>query len=539
MHRTATLLLLVALWAPPALAEPILHEYVPPPGSADEERAALGQSGLPDMLKLDGQTLPRPDDGRAPARGERVYRGAAKTPPRAKLSMDRTTTHDGVLNYSAEFNPSVVPFKRSAAFDAVAEDFTLAVADPRLRTVPLSRGGTPPDHDAFWGSLLLQLRAGVPVAIPSVAPGARILSYRADPPTGLTFKRNSADVLWVEAARSGQVRLTLLTDAPRSYFAPRIPAGLNLGDVPPEQRPKLPAAVARAAAGVIERLKVDRRGSLKEQLDRLVAYFRAFKAGKMPRDSGNVYRDIALGQRGVCRHRAYAFTITVQALGLPARYVQNEAHAFAEVRVPRLGWVRVDLGGASSELRVHNAKKRVVHEPGPDPFPRPRRFAGSYSQGGGQVSGLDRSQRREGSGQGRPLRLLPAPGDTRASAAPAAGATEPTTGPATAPVGPPAPPPKRATTLMLGGAQRVAYRGEPVRVTGQIRDADGDGVPGLLVEVFLSRDGRVGHPIGSVVSDGEGRFSADLRVPREVPVGRYWIIATSPGNRRYAGASSR
>jgi transglutaminase-like putative cysteine protease len=40
--------------------------------------------------------------------------------------------------------------------------------------------------------------------------------------------------------------------------------------------------------------------------------------------------DLARGKRGVCRHRAYAFVIVAQALGIPARFVQNEAHAWVE-----------------------------------------------------------------------------------------------------------------------------------------------------------------------------------------------------------------
>ena len=35
--------------------------------------------------------------------------------------------------------------------------------------------------------------------------------------------------------------------------------------------------------------------------------------------------DLALSKKGVCRHRAYAFTITAQGLGIPARMVMNEA----------------------------------------------------------------------------------------------------------------------------------------------------------------------------------------------------------------------
>src|SRR5262249_50796144 len=109
--------------------------------------------------------------------------------------------------------------------------------------------------------------------------------------------------------------------------------------------------------------------------------------------TGDVYLDLAYSKRGVCRHRAFAFVLTANAAGIPARYVTNEAHAFVEVRVPDRGWIRIDLGGAASELEVANASEKAIYRPrAPDPSPRPERYGESYTRLRGDVRGLTRDQ---------------------------------------------------------------------------------------------------------------------------------------------------
>ena len=63
-----------------------------------------------------------------------------------------------------------------------------------------------------------------------------------------------------------------------------------------------------------------------------------------PTGHDDVYLDLALSQRGVCRHRAFAFLVTALHLGIPTRMVVNEAHAWVEVSDGTL-WHRIDLGG--------------------------------------------------------------------------------------------------------------------------------------------------------------------------------------------------
>ena len=72
-----------------------------------------------------------------------------------------------------------------------------------------------------------------------------------------------------------------------------------------------------------------------------------------PRGHNDIYLDLALSQKGVCRHRAFAFLVTALSLGIPTRMVVNEAHAWVEVLDPGVApplWRRVDLGGAGRAL---------------------------------------------------------------------------------------------------------------------------------------------------------------------------------------------
>lgn len=534
-----------------AYAGPVLHEFVPPPGS--DEPADLYPGGSSSAIRTDEEVLPRPSAAGEAGSEERVLGQGATADRSTQVSLDRTTTHDGVLSYTAEFNPSVVPFKRMAAYDQVTAEFSLVVADKTLRDVPLSPTPKPPDHDAFWGSFLLDLKAGRPQPLPSVAPEARLVSYTTHPQGyKLQFMRDSADNYWVRSSRSGRLRLVILTDAPRTYFSPRIPAGVGAGSLPESLRPRLPAQVQTAAARVLQHIKVRADDALAVQLDRLVAYFRSFKPGELTSRTGSIYLDIALGQRGVCRHRALAFAITAQALGIPARYVHNEAHAFAEVRVPRMGWARIDLGGASSELRVRNAAERAVHRPGPDPFPRPASFGGSYTSGGGRLSGLDAAQRRSLVDHGarrQMLRPLSGTGREEASRSGERAGSDAATVGAARPVQTlslerggdaphAAPPPRRATQLLLSSPARVVFRGDPLLVSGQALHAGG-GIEGLTVEILLSRDGATGYPVGTLVSGPDGHFRGQLTVPRGVEVGEYKIYAETPGNEVFDGSRSR
>ena len=110
-----------------------------------------------------------------------------------------------------------------------------------------------------------------------------------------------------------------------------------------------------------------------------------------------MYLDLALSRRGVCRHRAFAFMITANAAGIPARYVTNEAHAFAEIWVPERNWIRVDLGGAALDMDVNNAGDKQMYKPrAADALPRPPEYANNYTQLKGDIRGLTKDQLADG-----------------------------------------------------------------------------------------------------------------------------------------------
>ena len=519
--------------------EPILHEWVAPPSTTHGERAprllgAPPRAGEnPTAIRADDRLLPEPPAASESNRDEPVRYGAE-----GDLAHDRddafipdyATTIEGRLAYAEIFEPAIVPFKRMTTLDGVGEDYALHVHDRARRELTVG-GAAALQRDPFWGSLLVELTPGMAVPIPSVAPDMRILSYETSPRVAVTFEKDGADNYFVRSddpRARGPHRLVFLVDAPASYFAPRRPTG-NVSDLarlaPP---PALPLRARRAAAQVHRRLGVDARTPLDVALDRLVAHFRAFQAGAPPPASQDVYLDLALGGVGVCRHRAFAFVVTASALGIPARFVANEAHAFVEVRSPDDGWIRIDLGGASRGLDVAGATGKAMHRPrGDDPFPKTSAFTASYSHGHGDVRGLDREQlgALDSDPSGRaagPPRL--APGEGLPDAPPEAVAG------------------RDRLVVTVDEAATFAYRGDGVSVRGRIVDEQGEGAAGLAVDLFLAtadRRGADARRAGRATTDDDGRFDVMLPLPSSLDPGRYEIFAATPGDAARAPAVSK
>ena len=138
-----------------------------------------------------------------------------------------------------------------------------------------------------------------------------------------------------------------------------------------------------------------------------------------PKGAGaDLYKELALTQKGVCRHRAYAFVITALAQGIPARMVRNEAHAWVEVYDGSL-WHRIDLGGAAERMDTEQDPTEPQHRPPDDPYSWPE----------GSESGQELAQRT----------LAPGSGDraARGSARSRAAADSRSRAPAAMPVLPP------------------------------------------------------------------------------------------------------
>jgi transglutaminase-like putative cysteine protease len=529
---------------------PILHEELPAPaGAAGSPTIGDTPAGAnPTAFSAGDKVLPRPSLEDAAGAGEPVLgKGGFAADRQTTMTPDSNTGPDSTLRYVSVFNPDVLPFKRMSAFDGVADDYTLHVAHKVLTEVPVGGTTDARTRDRFWGDVVIQLRPGMEVPLPSVAPDMRILSYEVKPRIKLAFSKDGADNYFVrsdESSAAGQYRLVFYADADAGYFAPSLPSRrYTPAEVarlaPKELRPAIPPRVLSAARVTLDKLDLDATMDLGVVFNRLVGYFRAFQAGEIRNPTGDIYRDLCDSQAGVCRHRSFAFAITANALGLPTRYVQNEAHAFVEVWFPERHWQRVDLGGAALRMEVSGADDKTLHRPrAEDPFAKPPEYSSQYTQLEGEIRGLTSQQiadKRRGLDQAPPSGAVSgSPGDSGGPSGPDRIAPDPTL-PARAPD------PKKATPeLLVTRADASAYRGDRLRVEGIVRVA-GKGLANHQVNVFLAPAGRGGTDslrVGSALTTADGTFTADVLVPGAVDLKRYDILLASDEDAYYNAALS-
>lgn len=545
---TRTLPWVLLLLAPLVRADtPVLHEYVP--GAGDDELSELvqGRGSEPAALVYRGEIIPPPDGGpRRP--GEEPMRaqpgdGEGREEPGRRspaFRPDRVTALEGTLGYATVFSPTIAPFKRVTALDAVVEgeDGTpvLGVADPRTRPVPLVGANAPSDEprDRFWGSVVLDFASGRRVPLPSVAPESRVLTLRTEPEAQVRVEKDAADNFFavLEAGPRREVRATFLMDAPQRYFGMELPEVTS--DALASEVFELPEATRRDALAFAAELGLHPGDDLRTVLETLTRHFRAFvESDEPPPSSGRIYLDLARGMKGVCRHRAYAFVITAQALGVPTRFVQNEAHAWVEAKIVGNGWLRIDLGGAASALEAHGGEDRPVYRPAhPDPLPRPPAYRDSYSQLRGDVRGLRTGEGDGGEVLASGVDAPPAAAEARTTRRTPAALDQLLGEPSTSEE-----PRARPVRLRLDRERYDVYRGRRLVVTGRATDPDEQGAEGLRVEVLL-RDERE-RLLGVTVTEAGGLFRAAVGVPPDLPVGDYRLIVRTPGDERYLPATAR
>lgn len=424
------LVLLCGLPLVSAQAQPVLHEPVPSPSlrcfqgvcKRDGERS----DALPDAVLGPDGMLGAPRSGNTPQAHEQILSSASQatpatpaqaTPPNAgqdppalrrmRVAPDEYTGVEpaGERAYHEVFNPAVFPYKRMTVLDAVDEDGRLYVQPQTPRELPVEGNRLSAGRDPFYASLVVDLDPRQWVPLPTPAAGLRLLSYETQPASPLRFRIDAAENVWVQGFRAGRHRLVYLVDAPQRYFAgplipPRTPHP-SLGDLP--DVPPVPGSIRREAARVLAHLglRPSAASDYFDVLNTLVGYFRDFSIAALPDgdDGRSLYLRIALSQRGVCRHRSYAFVITALAAGIPTRYVENELHVFVEVYIPTVSgqpgyWRRINLGGAPLQQRVLGGESRTAYqEKGGDPFLRPDRFRQGRAP---SVTGLPRRAERSG-----------------------------------------------------------------------------------------------------------------------------------------------
>ncbi len=560
-------LLPILLWASVAPAQRRLrHEYVPPSFFDRHEVVATPQTvveggePLPSAVRRDGERLQAPAEPAADAPNFGGGPGGIVRPSEAR--PDRDTGPDHPLEYHAVFNPTVAPLRRNVSFDAIGPDYRLYTAASPKREVPLASRRPVAGREMFWGDVTVDVRAGVPAGIPSVAPDMRVLAVRAEPDVPVRFLADGADNFYVESPHTGTLRVVFLADADSAYFSAPVPGNVPLDAGRAHPLTTIPATARPHAERVLERLGISPDDPFDRGLGRMVRWFRDFSAGTPPPDTGgDIYEDLALGQTGVCRHRAFAFLVTARAAGVPTRYLQNEAHAFVEVLAPDGRWRRIDLGGEAPSLDVKGGERHRLHDPPPDPFPKPDRYLEQYSAmlgappAPGEGPRVDGAPPRLGAGGGGQGSGAPAPGPTSEPGgdAPRLGEDAP---PAEVPLprladadGESAPPtaqdnlalPVRVRLEVPDGVYSV-YRGDPLpfELGGQVTAATGgEPLRGVRVQVFLVRGAEEAVPVGPAVdTDAAGRFRLKAKLPATLDLDDYTLVAATRAAEGYSAGRS-
>lgn len=525
-------------------SQPVLHQPVPDI-TAEEVQAALVRHGLA------GAGSP----GRAPlgdgpaltGEGSDSGRGTGQDTPGRRTSRFRPDRQTGLSDpqpYTASFDPSVAPFKRVSAFDGltVAADGRtplLVVAQPNRRLVHvLQRSRVESGYTRFVGEAEVNFSAGPAVPLPTVAPEVVMRQLAVLPPGPIEVERDGADnyVLVLHGPAPQQpVRVSFEMDVPDAYFGAPVPA-VPLRELPPLTA-ALPRGIRRRGLQVASKLGVTRSSDLRTAVHRLTRHFRSFEESQEPpRDSGDVYADLALGKKGICRHRAYGFAVTALSLGIQTRFVQNEAHSFVEVKLPETGYMRIDLGGAAGGLSASSSHARTLHKPRTkDALPRPPSYEQSYAQATmGAQAAVEPGALGVRAGVGRWL-----PQQTPEQVAMDAalrgmehGAT---------PLSPSSRPLRSRAPLYvsLSKVPHMALRGETLSLSGKIQDADHKGVADLMVEASLglsSRDDR--FLLGYGKTDANGMFALELHIPQHVQTADYELHVGTPGNAMFAPAEA-
>jgi transglutaminase-like putative cysteine protease len=514
---------------------PVLHERIPPDPAEDLALHVALDGQLPAGIRTPAGLVPAPDPRAPPSASDRSY-GPGQDED--AFVPDRDTRRSDAITYDDPFTPSTAPFKRMEAFDAVRDDGELVVRDPRRS--PLTFGAPPgPGEDAFYANIVVDVAPDRDVRIPSVGPGARIVRARLGVGAqDIEFRvmHDGADNWFLRAYGAREplrARLVMELAIARAAFGGEMndASWSQMGFVPP-----LPDAIARDAAEVRAAVGVEPSMRPREAIARLVQYFRGFTDSEQPpQGRRSVYLDLALSRKGVCRHRAYAFLVTAQSLGIPTRFVFNEAHAWVEVNDGAM-WKRIDLGGAGRMAATASSPEaeQWVYEPPPDAFPWPenaergedmvaraRAQAAASGGAGGAAGGAGPASPSTAGAPSPPVASSVADGSWPSAATGSARASSASEHDDR---------PPSTVTLSVAGAD--ARRGFPLHVQGTVR-ADGEPCAHVVVEVWLRAVvGKNMVLLGSLATGDDGSYAGGIVVPPATPLGEYDVVARTRGDAR-------
>jgi len=510
----------------------IEHEYIPPDAAEDLTLGVLIPSGkMPATIRTQSGPVSAPDPYRnAQSTKAPTYGPAPSTADRFRI--DGVTSDPGTLHYHEPFRPSIAPFKRLRAYDAVNEAFELVVRDATTHNASLDNSPET-GQDEFFGDITVA--GGRAVAIPSVAAGMRVLAADLEPSVPFQIAVDSAENWYFEAPTLiGKARLVMRLAAHRAALSPEIV--VNSYARLASALPPVPAAVARAAVPVLDQIGVSRVASPTDAVRSLVTYFRGFTPSTNhlePAAGRELYQRLALSRKGVCRHRAYAFVVTALTLGIPARFVHNEAHAWVEV-FDGLVWHRIDLGGAAPSFQFDGeTPEGAPYRMPADNYDWPPQ-AGSATQsrmgGSGQavseqaasteiqaerVPGMPSSQRAPLSQTESAVPDQPSSKDKDTS--------EPKRADPVPSVVSAAAPEDASVTFVLK-SKGTLHRGEHLVLEGDVKPRARE--CGRARVDFALRGAGAQRPLGSTLGDERGHFILQTNVPSDVDVGHYEVTAT-------------
>lgn len=580
----AALLLLSSLALVAYADRPVLHEWVPDLQQAELSSLVTTVAGRPSAILYDGELIVAPKASEPldaePAmsanlgRGEQAHESGRRS---SSFRPDRTTSLEGRLAYHKVFSPSIAPFKRVTSLDAVELDSdgvgVLVGGQDTPRAITLG----PAAHDdrardRFWGSVVLDFSEGETVPLPSVSPESRILSFVTQPEIEVRVDKDRADNFYATRVDAGpsRIRLVYLMDAPQDYFNASIPE--VAADALALEASRLPPSLRREAALFLKELGLDRSPSLPRALAVLTEHFRSFEeSDEGVADSGSIYLDIVRSKKGICRHRAYGFTISALALGIPTRFVHNEIHAWVEVKLVTVGWMRIDLGGAVAGVDATGSDGPRYRPRFDDPLPRPPAYEralgrlgrpSSLGRGGADAqtfanhdaaglepevvdeSGTASDDGDVASAMGSESVSGGSPDDGQTSGiGPGVETSEggPFSGEGVAdePAGESGPGvfatiERKSVRIVLDSGQTTTFRGGQLQVSGQVDLRSGGAVANQRVEVLLARrQGAIDDwqgLLGVTVTDPSGRFLESFTVPPGLAVGDYELIVRTTGD---------
>lgn len=521
----------------------ILHEFIPPDPTEDISFAATTLDGnLPAAIQTPSGVATAPDPQRPPS-SDHVYTGATTDDsPGSTYEPDRDTRRPNVEHYDDPFSPSTAPFKRLRAYDDFDERYTLRVANQALATMTPA-GSVGAGDEPFYGDISVDLIPDQPVRIPTVGPGARILRMHTNPTQQVEVQRDGAENWFVRGRERARVRLIVELAIPRATFGSAF-ADASWNELGRHMRFTPRANQLAAFQKVAQAIGISQAMRPREVLRKMVEYFRSFEpSDNPPHGEDDIYLDLALSKKGVCRHRAFAFLVTAIHMGLPSRMVVNEAHAWVEVFDGKL-WHRIDLGGAAANLENDTDPTRPRHVPPPDPYAWPA----TRDDGQGLA---DRSAEQQGpESAADPNGATPDPSASASASAapPPSAAPSPSMSPSALPSVPPptpvtsAPPPNgptEPTEIRVAPVDTEVRRGFPFHLGGEVKSG---GVPcaHIRVDVVLVSEAMPqGTAVGSLSTDEQGHYDGAVVIPRDFSLGDYQLLVETPGDARCAAGRSK